>query len=208
MYAHSALDLPGTERIEDEERGSGCEIVSKRGKVGRKRHVGEAVFTKDQPSEERERCGGLDMIQRFRDETREREGDRITEAERECRWRDEEGERNEKEERITAWWGIPPVVAAWLESRSVYHINRYFKAGLTEGVGGVRREEGGRASDSSVPQAIYRYTSARDSRPRSRPLVLASLCSSPVDLLPSTATLPPPPPSRSIPHLHRSLRFN
>ena len=29
MRAHSALDLPGTERIEDEERGSGCEIVSK-----------------------------------------------------------------------------------------------------------------------------------------------------------------------------------
>lgn len=55
--------------------------------------------------------------------------------------------------------GYSPVVAAWLESRSVYHINRYSKAGLTEG--GGRRGEGGRASDSSVPQAIYRYTSAK-----------------------------------------------
>lgn len=44
---------------------------------------------------------------RFQDGAREREGDRITEAERECLWRDEEGERNEKEERITEWWGIP-----------------------------------------------------------------------------------------------------
>lgn len=36
--------------------------------------------------------------------------------------------------------GYSPVVAAWLESRSVYHINRYSKAGLTEG--GERGERG------------------------------------------------------------------
>lgn len=70
------------------------------------------------------------------------------------------GRREEREGRENnSVVGYSPVVAAWLESRSVYHINRYSKAGLTEG--GGRRGEGGRASDSSVPQAIYRYTSAK-----------------------------------------------
>lgn len=70
------------------------------------------------------------------------------------------GRREEREGRENnSVVGYSPVVAAWLESRSVYHINRYSKAGLTGG--GGRRGEGGRASDSSVPQAIYRYTSAK-----------------------------------------------
>lgn len=70
------------------------------------------------------------------------------------------GRREEREGRENnSVVGYSPVVAAWLESRSVYHINRYSKAGLTEG--GGKRGEGGRASDSSVPQAIYRYTSAK-----------------------------------------------
>lgn len=67
--------------------------------------------------------------------------ERITEAqkgnaaERRGRWKEggarseERGARRntggEKDERITAWWGIEPVLPPWLESRSVYHVNRY-----------------------------------------------------------------------------------
>lgn len=80
---------------------------------------------------------------------REKSGDRREKrenyggAERECRGATRKVEREggarseergarrnsggEKDERITAWWGIEPVLPPWLESRSVYHVNRYSK---------------------------------------------------------------------------------
>lgn len=62
----------GSERIEDEERGSGCEIVSKRvNSVGKAPPSGR-LFLRRTDRVKKERCGGLDMIQRFRDEARER----------------------------------------------------------------------------------------------------------------------------------------